>query len=241
MHSAAECPVVFLDFDGTISRSDVVDAILERFAVDGWQRLEEAWQAGRIGSRDCLAGQIACVRASPQELHRLIDGIEIDDGIVLLLEACRRCNVDVHVISDGFDYCIDRILARLPAVTRTFLHTVSVCSSQLHHAGGTQWRTAFPFYEGGCEHGCATCKPAVMHALNPHRRPTVFVGDGLSDRYACEAADLTFAKDRLHAYCVERALSHVPFRSLSEVAAIIEDRVRAGQEWRKLDVERVRV
>ena len=33
-------PILFLDFDGTISRADVVDALLERFALPEWRQLD---------------------------------------------------------------------------------------------------------------------------------------------------------------------------------------------------------
>ena len=49
---------VWLDFDGTLTNSDVVDAVIREFSADGkWQQIEEAWQAGVIGSRACLAGR----------------------------------------------------------------------------------------------------------------------------------------------------------------------------------------
>jgi len=45
----AEKPVLFLDFDGTITRRDAVDAILEKFADPRWLAIEEDWKSGRIG------------------------------------------------------------------------------------------------------------------------------------------------------------------------------------------------
>ena len=51
--------VVFLDFDNTITSYDVFDNMLERFAKSqGWVALEKNWKEGRIGSRECLAGQM---------------------------------------------------------------------------------------------------------------------------------------------------------------------------------------
>src|SRR5258708_9767213 len=61
---------VFLDFDGTISRADVVDAILEKFAGPAWLRVEEEWRAGRIGSPEGLPPPKALVRATPPAVQR---------------------------------------------------------------------------------------------------------------------------------------------------------------------------
>ena len=219
--------MLFLDFDGTISRADVVDSILEEFAGDGWRRIEAEWQAGRIGSRACLSAQMALVRATPDVLAAWIDSIELDPGLVPLLDVCARQGVDAHVVSDGFDFCINRLLSRLPA------HGLSVSSSHLEPSALNAWRTAFPFYERECVHGCATCKPAVMQTLNPLGLPVIFVGDGLSDRYACEAADVVFAKSRLRAHCVERALPHLSYDGLADVAQAVDEAMSGGRRWRE--------
>ena len=43
--------ILFLDFDGTITQRDAVDAILEVYADPKWLTLEAEWRAGRMGSR----------------------------------------------------------------------------------------------------------------------------------------------------------------------------------------------
>src|SRR5256885_11674257 len=104
--------ILFLDFDGTISRRDAVDAILEAYADERWIELEEEWRAERMGSRDCLQAQMALVRATKRQLDALLDEIGIDEGFARVLETCAAHNVPAHIISDGLDYCIHRILSR---------------------------------------------------------------------------------------------------------------------------------
>src|SRR2546427_23780 len=105
-------PTIFLDFDGTITTRDVTDAILERFADPDWLRVEEAWKTGLIGSRECLTAQMALVRATQRQINSLLDDIDIDTGFVKLLTWCSTRRVPLHIVSDGFDYCIERILGR---------------------------------------------------------------------------------------------------------------------------------
>ena len=223
-------PMLFLDFDGTVSCADVVDALLERFAAPEWKRLEDDWRAGRIGSRECLAGQIACVRATPDALDAAIDAIPLDPGLTALLETAERHDIPVHILSDGFDYCIHRLLRSLPRRLAQSLGD-AVYASHLESAGGDGWRTAFPFFAAGCEHGCATCKPGLMAQLNSADRPTIFVGDGLSDRYAARAADVVFAKQGLAAYCEREAIAYAPYRDLAIVAVAIDRTMRSGRGW----------
>src|SRR5712691_3858867 len=81
-----------------------------------------------------------------------------------------------------------------------------------------RWRVDFPSFLQSCGHGCATCKPAMMSLLNRSGAPTIFVGDGLSDKYAAASADFVFAKDKLAAYCQEQQIAHSRYNNLSEVA-----------------------
>jgi 2-hydroxy-3-keto-5-methylthiopentenyl-1-phosphate phosphatase len=224
MTNDTQTPLLFLDFDGTVSSRDAVDLILDMFADERWLAVEEDWRAGRIGSRECLARQMALVRAAPRELDALLASIELDAGLGALLETCARLDVPVSIVSDGFDYCIRRILdtARDPRVAK-LLRGVRVYSSRLAPAGASRWRTEFPYFSRACAHGCATCKPAVMDLLNARTAATVFVGDGLSDIHAARAADFVFAKKSLARFCRERAVWHTTYESLAEVAARLDD------------------
>lgn len=217
---------VFLDFDGTISTSDVVDAMLETYADPAWASVEAEWRAGRIGSRACLDRQIALVRASTDDMDALIDSIAIDDGFVALLEACDRAGAPVHIVSDGFDYCIRRILARAAPRHERLVRGLTISASHLEPERELRWRTAFPFPALTCEHGCATCKPAMMRAIAPAGAHTVFVGDGLSDRYAAAHATTVFAKASLAEYCADRAIAHTRFDTLGDIAACIDRDIR---------------
>ena len=56
LHPATPGWMVQSDFDGTISVLDVTDSLLQRFGQPGWQELEDQWERGEIGSRECMKG-----------------------------------------------------------------------------------------------------------------------------------------------------------------------------------------
>ena len=41
-------PIVFCDFDGTITQVDVTDQILDQFAHPSWREIEQEWVLGRL-------------------------------------------------------------------------------------------------------------------------------------------------------------------------------------------------
>ena len=61
-----------------------------------------------------------------------------------------------------------------------------------------------------------------MRLLNSTNAPAIFVGDGLSDRYAAARADLVFAKGDLAAYCDQQTISYTPYQSLAAIAKRLE-------------------
>jgi 2-hydroxy-3-keto-5-methylthiopentenyl-1-phosphate phosphatase len=217
----------YLDFDGTIATADVVDRVLGRFAAKEWEDVEREWTAGRIGSRECLSRQIALVRASKADLAALLDGVGVDPGFPGFLRAASELDVPVTVVSDGFDLFIRPILER--ALGASGVGLAIHCNSLSWSPSGSL-ETAFPAAE--CEHGCATCKPAVIRRTRGQDDFVVFVGDGLSDRHAAAASDLTFAKAKLLDYCVERRIKHRPYAGFHEIEAWLRA-CRAGQDTMK--------
>jgi 2,3-diketo-5-methylthio-1-phosphopentane phosphatase len=217
--------VVFLDFDGTITLRDATDAILDAFADPEWLQIEDAWLSGQIGSRECLAAQMALVNATRDQVDRLLDDIGVDPGFAMLLGTCAARAAPVHIVSDGFDYCIGRILGREDLHLRERLTSSHIVSSSLGPEGG-RWRATFA--HPPCAHGCATCKPAAMERLSPTGAVTVFVGDGMSDRYAAACANVVFAKDKLAAFCDNASIPYTPYDTLAAVAEGIERLLEAS-------------
>ena len=219
-------PVVFSDFDGTITRLDVTDEILEQFADPAWREVEARWQRGEIGSRECFERQAALVRASVEQLNALIDAIPVDPGFAEFYRALKARRIPFYILSDSFDYVIRRVMKRVGAdgELRNGRH---LFSTGLELEAGCM-RAIFPHSNHGCKHGCATCKPAIIRRVRKKQQPVIFIGDGLSDRFAVEVADVVFAKHELLAYCRERGVACRPFETFGDVQKELADILEAG-------------
>ncbi len=235
--------VVFCDFDGTITREDVTDQILTQLAHPSWREIELEWVRGAIGSRECMERQMALVETSPAELHALIDAIPLDPHFAAFYRFTQKRHMDFYVVSDGFDYVIRRVLKR-SGVNGPLRNGTHLFASALR-VEGRRLVPSFPHSEKPCEHGCATCKPGVMRRFRDGHRPVVFVGDGLSDRFALEEADLIFAKRQLLAYCREHGIACQPFETFAEVREELDRVLKTTEgeskvESRKLKVRKTR-
>lgn len=227
--------IVFCDFDGTITSVDVTDQILSQYAHPSWREVEQAWVRGLIGSHECLERQMALVETSEQELNHLIDSVALDTHFLEFYRFIQESRLPFYMLSDGFDYVIERVLRR-SGVGIPLGNSSHYFASALR-LEGRRLLVSFPHSAPPCEHGCATCKPRIIRRISRRfgvpRKRTIFIGDGLSDRFAVEKVDIIFAKRQLLAYCRERGIPCHPFETLAGVEAALSVML----ETRKPEVE----
>ena len=203
--------VVLCDFDGTISHKDVTDALLEKFASPEWEEIETAWREGLINSRECMTEQYALVRATEGEMNSFLDAVEIDPHFKDFTEFCKKNGYPLVIISDGFDYYIERILHNRG------LTGIEVFSNHLEFKNG-EIKTEFPHTSDECD-TCGNCKTSIFHRFKTPENKVVYVGDGWSDRCIAHESDVIFAKHKLIDYCHERGLLYTPYSTFADILA----------------------
>ena len=208
---------ILCDFDGTIALDDTTDTLLERFARPGWEVLEARWRAGSIGSRDCMAGQIALLDMSRAELDAHLAERIIDPAFADFIKAANSAGASIEVLSDGLDYSIRSILARYG------LDWLPATSNRLESAGERQWRLAFPNASAMCRAASGTCKCARADKAQAARRHALLIGDGASDFCVAGAADFVFAKGKLVAHCRAQDIPHVPIDGFADALKLLPD------------------
>jgi len=201
---------ILIDFDNTISRGDVLDGVIERFAADDrWRRLEEDWESGRLSTRDCLDGQLRNLRGTWAQFAEHLDTVELDPGFTPLLALAQRESIELLIVSDNFDLFLGHIL------TQRGFGGVPFRANHLEIAAG-QVVPSFPYHRNACPL-CAHCKST--HFLPPHDdgRTIVYIGDGRSDLCPARHADIVFAKASLKRYLTAEGVAHIAFDGLTEV------------------------
>ena len=102
---------VFFDFDNTITYFDVLDDIVETFAVDKkWVAFENAWKRGKIGSKACLSGQLKSVRIDKKGLTRYLSKIKVDPYFKKIIAMLQKKGVAPVIVSDSFSFFLKYIL-----------------------------------------------------------------------------------------------------------------------------------
>lgn len=206
---------IVCDFDGTVSVGDVTDLLLERFGAPGWEELETAWQLGEIGSRACLAGQVALLDAAPAQLDAAIDSIALDPAFPAFVADARAAGMTLVVVSDGLDRAIRALLSRYG------LGDLPIVANCLEQAGPRAWRLGFPHSNPACRAASGTCKCERAAGLRRHASRVLLIGDGSSDFCVAGSVDYVFAKHRLIAHCRERGYAHHPIQGFADARAVL--------------------
>mgnify|MGYP001549657155 CR=1 FL=1 len=220
---------VACDFDGTITHQDVTDSLLDRFAPPQWQEIEAEWKAGTIGSRECMTRQVDLLRASPEEIDRHLESVEIDPAFPAFVAFCRARRIPLSVVSDGLDRAIHAVLGRHG------LGHLPVLANQLEALPGRRWRLTSPQASESCRTASGTCKCAMMARAGqagPAPRLSLLIGDGASDFCAAASADLVFAKDRLLRHAEHRGLPHVAFHDFAQAQRLLAALLEAPERFR---------
>jgi 2,3-diketo-5-methylthio-1-phosphopentane phosphatase len=217
-------PVLFFDFDNTITKEDVLDRIIEQFSYsDEWRDWEDAWVRGEISTMQCLQRQIAGIRASEAELMDFVAGSQIDPHFASIVQWAAGERVRLFVVSDNFSCFVREILSRHG------MADLPVMANELTFAGN-HLRAHFPYRSTACER-CAHCKALHFRRFEDSRK--IYVGDGLSDVCPAHAADVVFAKDALAGYLSGRGIAFNHFVSLDTVADFLLANCQASVDARR--------
>jgi 2-hydroxy-3-keto-5-methylthiopentenyl-1-phosphate phosphatase len=197
---------VVLDFDGTVTESDLLDRIALEFGDPVvYQEVEDGLHEGRLPLRDVIVREFRPVTAPLDEVVDWVLGeAKVRSGFAEFVRGVQAAAWDVHVVSSGFHELIEPLLER--EGVEVLLHANRVDASP---AG---WRVDWR-YPDDCDHCGESCKRSLL----PDGY-VVYVGDGYSDRCAALASDRVFATAGLARYLSERGTSFQPFSDFHQLS-----------------------
>jgi len=209
---------IFLDFDGTITRKDVGEEIFRKFlSEDVVSKIVDDLLNDRISARECwksLCGSVSGINKN--EFDEFIISQEVDPTLHQFVKYCSEKNFEIKILSDGFDYYIEKILRR------ENLHHLKYFSNKLQITESGNLILSFPFYNDNCG-GSANCKRDHILDNSSEDDYSVFIGDGISDNDAIQYVDFIFAKSDLLKYCEAQRITYFPFNNFNDVISRLNE------------------
>ena len=203
-----------IDFDGTLSVRDTIDAMLERFAPPEWEEVEQEWLDGHITAVECTQKQVRMVESDHVTLENFFRGIQLDTTFLPFYRYVSQF-AKVAIVSDGLDHAIK------VAMKKAALPELPVFANKLHFVpNGID--ISYPHIQPSCKGGNGVCKCAVANNLSAGIGPIVLVGDGKSDACLAKSADVVFAKGSLIKHCEKEGIAHHKFQTFADVLAMVK-------------------
>ncbi|MFN8361474.1 MAG: MtnX-like HAD-IB family phosphatase [Candidatus Kapaibacterium sp.] len=234
MHLLAEQSVaVFCDFDGTITRRDVGDAMFQQFGI--FEPYHRELLAGNMTVAEyyrtatCAGGE----DFTPEAVEQFALGMEMDAYFPVFYRYCREQGIPLMILSDGFQEYIQPIL-RVNGIVDADVRA-NYLNFQINSA-----EPIFPAASENCRCFCASCKRNSMLSSAPTDAIYVYIGDGRSDTCAASHADIIFAKGSLAAFCNERRIPHYTFHTFFDVVRIFKKIVGTKQMKHRRQAELMR-
>jgi 2-hydroxy-3-keto-5-methylthiopentenyl-1-phosphate phosphatase len=189
-----------LDWDGTVTETDTLHMVLERFGdLDVFHALE-AELGRRLTLNEVIAAEMRTVSAPLEDVVQwLVDSVVVRPGFAELVAAH-----DLLIVSAGFHELIEPVLRREGLVARVVANSVE--------ARADGWHATFRATEA-----CATCGEPCKRAAVADLERFTYVGDGVSDRCVALAADRVFARAGLADWLRRRSVAHERFETLFDV------------------------
>jgi 2-hydroxy-3-keto-5-methylthiopentenyl-1-phosphate phosphatase len=202
---------IVVDFDGTITETDLLDTIAGEFGDPVvYQEVEDGLDEGRMPLREVITREFEPVRKPLEEVVAWeLDNVRMRRGFPELVKLAQERGWRVVVVSSGFHELIEPILEREGVDVELHANRVDPRPDG--------WRVLWQ-YDESCDSCGESCKRSVVQELAGEDE-IVYVGDGYSDRCAAEASDRVFATRGLAAYLDARGVPYERFDDFHEIAA----------------------
>ena len=209
---------VFIDFDGTITKTDVGEAMFLQFGSPQRAReIIELWINKEITSIQTWT--MLCDTVKNLDLEKFdafLDSIEIDESFKSFIQYCEANKIETFILSDGLDYYINKILSR------ENLSRIPTYTNGLTFGKNNKLIPHFNHTDEECIK-CANCKRNHIISNSSDLDYTIYIGDGWSDTCPAQYCDFIFAKNSLLKFCEKNRISFFPFKSFNEITIRIEE------------------
>jgi 2-hydroxy-3-keto-5-methylthiopentenyl-1-phosphate phosphatase len=217
-NEARKPSVIFCDFDGTITVSDNILAIMKHFNPPGWEDLVEQLIAKKLSIRQAVGAMFALLPSSRKDeiIHYAIHNASIRDGFDDFVDYCKINQITLLVTSGGIDFFIYPLLA-------PFAIPESNIYSNASSFAGESIEIVWPHpCDELCDVDCGMCKTSIIRSYDSRQYHRILIGDSITDFAGAKLVDTIFARSHLIELCDELGLPYTPFETFFDIINRLE-------------------
>ncbi|MFF2446057.1 2-hydroxy-3-keto-5-methylthiopentenyl-1-phosphate phosphatase [Neobacillus sp. NPDC058068] len=218
-------PVIYCDFDGTVTESDNIIAIMKKFAPPEWVAIKDQILSRQMSINEGVGKLFSLLPSNLKEeiTAFAIENARIRPGFKEFVEFARQEGIPLYIVSGGIDFFLQPILA-------DYSPFAGIYCNESDFSGETI-KILWPYEcDSLCKNDCGCCKPSIIRELN-HSEDSfkIVIGDSVTDLEAAKHADFVLARDLLLEKCGEWGINHQGFTTFFDCINEIKKRIGAGE------------
>jgi 2-hydroxy-3-keto-5-methylthiopentenyl-1-phosphate phosphatase len=218
-------PIIFCDFDGTVTESDNIIRMMEEFAPQGWENIKDQILARQISINEGVGKLFSLLNSSMKEKLTAfaIENAKIRPGFREFVEFTRTEKIPLYIVSGGIDFFVYPLLEKFGPFDGIYCNESDF--------SGERIKILWPYEcDSLCDNDCGCCKPSIIRKLDHGSNSfKIVIGDSVTDLEAAKHADFVFARDLLQEKCVEWGIDHRGFTSFYECIDEIKNRIEVEE------------
>ncbi|WP_066066065.1 2-hydroxy-3-keto-5-methylthiopentenyl-1-phosphate phosphatase [Neobacillus soli] len=217
--------VIFCDFDGTVTESDNIIALMEKFAPPEWLKLKDQILSQQISINEGVGRLFSLLPTNLKDdiTAFAIKNAKIRPGFKEFVEFTRMEGIPLYIVSGGIDFFVKPILADYAPFNGIYCNESDF--------SGETIKILWPYEcDSLCKNDCGCCKPSIIRKLNQYEASfKIVIGDSVTDLEAAKHADFVLARDLLEEKCVEWGINHQGFATFFDCIGEIKKRIEVGE------------
>jgi 2-hydroxy-3-keto-5-methylthiopentenyl-1-phosphate phosphatase len=201
-------PVIFCDFDGTVTEKDNIIAIMHEYGPEGWDEIKEAVLDRTISIREGVGKMFSLLPVHLREeiIEFAVKNARIRPGFQAFLDYASEEGIPVYIVSGGIDFFIEPIIQQFGPIAGIYCNSSDFSGKTIN----IEWPNSC---DDQCSNDCGCCKPSIMRKLEQSETFKIVIGDSVTDLEAAKQADLVLARDYLKDKCEEWQIRHISFET----------------------------
>ncbi|MCH5583988.1 2-hydroxy-3-keto-5-methylthiopentenyl-1-phosphate phosphatase [Shimazuella sp. AN120528] len=205
-------PIIFCDFDGTITQSDNIVSIMKHFAPPEWETLKDKVLSQSLSVKEGVGKMFSLLPSTlKEEIIRYVKEIGIiRAGFAEFIAHTKEQDIPLYIVSGGIDFFVYPILD--PYIDRD--HIYCNASDFSKETIDIIWPHAC---DAHCSNDCGCCKPSILRQFDSTKYEKIVIGDSITDLQAAKLADRVYARDFLIQKCEELQIPYTPFEQFTDI------------------------
>ena len=211
-------PIIFCDFDGTVTKKDNIVSIMKQFAPPEWEKWKDGVLSQSIGIREGVGAMFSLLPSSLQKeiIHFLFETSEIREGFGDFVQYTNEKGIPLYIVSGGMDFFVKPMLEPFGSITGIF------CNEADFSGENIQIHWPYACDEQCTNQNCGCCKPTIIRKISTKDTHSIMIGDSVTDFEAAKMADTVIARDYLLEKCGELSIPSHSFETFHDCIHILE-------------------